>query len=400
MPLPGKRYSEWDSDDLSHLVDPSDPAEESARLDFKKESALLHQDNNAKDKARYDLLKDIASMANGSGGALLIGVDEDRRSGRPPVAKTICGIPENEVEQLKSTICQLVDTHLQVRPAPLAFRAIRVPEGGDKVVLAVQIDPNTYSLSMVTYNGSNQFWVRRGTDNRLMTTDEIQYRFGEMKTIREDAKQALASIRSDLESDVLVGFSWFIGVPLNRSSDHVPVDISRVREVVTTSEYYSIYRDGHHKSTWAPGSVANDLCPTLNGIGTRRGRSRRILLEIWRDGTLVFAVPSRDGNVSLANGIYEPWCSATYLFHDIQREFWISPIAVVQTGVLRAAGCKLVLPPVLLDDPRPFNSYSVELNAILLPENWSPSPIFRQWATQFANYWGEEQPIACPPWVV
>jgi len=185
--MPRKPYRDWTADDLAELlVDPK--AEETARVDFKVDCELLSDIQPVKNKARRDLLKDVAAMANGVGGALLIGVEEKRDPNTPPVADSIPGLSQDKAERLKQAIKGLVDTHLNVRPASLILTPVEVPKASAKRVLIVEIPQNTYSLSMVTYDELNQFWVRRHTDNRLMTTDEVQYEFEKMTKVRDLAK--------------------------------------------------------------------------------------------------------------------------------------------------------------------------------------------------------------------
>jgi len=76
-------------------------------------------------------------------------------------------------------------THLDVRPARLEFHSI--PCGNELFILAVVVPSNTYCLSMVTLDGMNQFWIRRGTINHAMNTDEIEYKFAEFAKVNESA---------------------------------------------------------------------------------------------------------------------------------------------------------------------------------------------------------------------
>ena len=126
MPLPRKKFSEWDKDDLEALIrEPA--AEESARLDFKADCKILSEDSEDKDereKARRDILVDISAMANGVGGALIIGVRQTGKPDQPPFAEKIEGIENSNVEDLKKAIDDLVNTHLDVRPAPLEYHVI------------------------------------------------------------------------------------------------------------------------------------------------------------------------------------------------------------------------------------------------------------------------------------
>ena len=147
MPLPAKRFADWSKDELNALVqDP--PAVESVRLDFKADCKLLSFGNKEREKGRRDILIDVSAMANGAGGALLIGVRQTGKRGHPPYAETVTGI--GKPEPLRQAIEGLVNTHLDVRPGPLVCHAIPHEEGS--AVLVVEVPANTYCLSMVTYN--------------------------------------------------------------------------------------------------------------------------------------------------------------------------------------------------------------------------------------------------------
>ena len=240
MPLPRKPYRDWTTADLQQLLE-EPRAEENPRVDFKTDCELLSNIPEVKEKARQDLLKDVAAMANGVGGALLIGVDELRDSGTPPVANSIPGLPQDKIERLKQAIKSLVDTHLDTRPAPLHLTAVEVRGNTDRQVLIVQVPQNTYSLSMVTLDESNQFWVRRHTDNRLMTTDEIQYEFERMTKVRDSARDELDRICVNLQNDSLAWpIIWFVGVPVARSRDHIPVASDILEELTSTLSHLKL----------------------------------------------------------------------------------------------------------------------------------------------------------------
>jgi len=407
MPLPGKRYTDWTSKDLDFLIDKGDPAHEGQRLDFKKECHLLREDG-ARDKARRDILVDNASMANASGGLLLFGVDQKRKPNSPPEASELTGIPKGEMESLKTAISSLVDSHLDVRPSPLRFKHVHI-EGGDTVVLIIEVEPNTFSLSMVTYRYKkremNQFWIRRGTDNRPMMTDEIQYRFGEMDKVREKASEALGSIRAEFMSrHVGVPYSWFVAVPYQRARDHIPVAIRRMQDIIIASKYFPDFKFRDFTDTWTPAGVASRLRPSLNGIGMGSNYTGRPHLEIGRDGTLTFrVVPVTDLTdgvpaVGLGMGLYGAWCSSLYLLRDIQQEFGISPVYIIQAGVMNVKDVGIVLKNCPVSSwTSPENE--VTLDAITLSQDWDPKFEFRRWATQFANHIGEEDAIPESPWV-
>ena len=320
MPLPRKPYRDWTPDDLAELlVDPK--AEETARVDFKVDCKLLSDIQKEKDKARRDLLKDVAAMANGVGGALLIGVDEKRDPDTPPVADSIPGLPQDKAERLTQAIKGLVDKHLDVRPASLVLTAVEVPNETDKRVLIVEVPQNTYSLSMVTYDELNKFWVRRHTDNRLMTTDEIQYEFERMTKVRDSAKNELDRIRRSLENDKTAHpIIWFAAVPVARSRDHVPVDTSLLEGLFKNSSYRKAFP--RPVSILTPLGVWQDKnCrPSLHGIGLKESAKSFGRFEIRRDGTIIFGIKESTENVHLGL-IYTIWYSGLHFLKDIQDHF-------------------------------------------------------------------------------
>lgn len=409
MPFPNKPFNIWDKDDLEYLLtDP--PAVENARRDFKADCKLLADDKKEREKARKDTLKDISAMANGAGGSLLIGVRQSGKKGSPPFAAKIEGI-KDEPEQLKQAIEGLVNApHLDVRPGPLEYYPIQDKYG--QTVLIVDVPANTYSLSMVIYKNLNQFWVRRGTDNCLMTTDEIEYRFGQFGKIHDAASDELSRIRSDLQKTNISPMVWFAGVPISRSRDHIPVRIQMIRELLRCSSYFSKYPKRHDPSSFTPYKYEGELTPCLKGVGILREWRDEAVLDIRRDGTLVFAFGLRLHEPSVARAvdsksceaislrcIYEPLSSALHLFSDIQQRFEMAKISVVQGGLIGVEN--IFLDFTNFFDPMrapKFPEGEIVLDGKLLDEHWDPTSVFGAWALQLANAVGREQQLPCSPW--
>ena len=393
MPMPSKPYSAWKKEDLDCLLE--DPAaEENARVDFKAESMLL-SDGEARKKARRDILKDISAMANGRGGALLLGVRQSQEGDAPPRAEKIVGVAE--VEKLKQAIAALVDTHLQVRPASLRFWPVAPTDDNGCEALIIQVPQNTYSLSMVTFEQINQFWVRRGTDNKLMMTDEIQYAIESMGKARQAAERELEHVRSRLrEMGKRDPVAWFAAVPYARSRDHIPVNVEMLRQILTNSSYFEELPK--KRGMYEPGWYANYLQPSLTGLGlTREGRDSA-LLEIGRDGTLVFAFRLHEADMGVPlDMLYGVWCSALYLRKDLEERFQLSPVAVAQSGLYGPTGTTVRAwghsHPGTLDSPE------IALDVLMTDEDWSPKLHFDIWARQFANCLHMQNAIRLSPWV-
>lgn len=418
MPWPVKSYGDWESDDVLQLLEDPKP-EENARRDYKLEYSLFDTDPARKDEARLKLLKDVSAMANAVGGALLLGVRQTRDPNNRQVADDLAGIPKDEVEQLRKTIANLVDTHLDVRPGPLRFWPVEVPEKVGRQVLIVEIPQNSYSLSMVTYGNVNQFWVRRGDGKRLMTTDEIQYEFARMEKVRSSAGKELDELTVHLErAESEASLICVMAVPVGRSRDSVPPFLSQINDVVTNGPYYREYTPRfqrmlprHVLIDWAtrptPFSLLPSLRPTLRGLSTEGRGDREGRLEIWRDGTVVFGcrdpllLETRSGQrqCSELRTIYEVLSSGLHLIKDIQQEYGISPFALARAGLFGYQNVRLVRsrqePPgeFVLEDR------TVLLDTVTLSEGWEPEAVFLEWATLLGNAVHIEEAVRVSPWM-
>ena len=405
MPFPAKPVAEWDKEDLEALIaDP--PAVENARWDFKADCNLLSDDDDKREKARRDILKDTAAMANGVGGTLLIGVRQTGDAGKPPIAVKIEGI--QEVERLRQAIQGLASTHLDVRPARLECHPI--PFRGDLHVLAATVPANTYSLSMITYQQANQFWVRKGTDNRPMGTDELQFRFEQFAKIRDSASSELAAIRALLEANHKRPFAWFAAVPVSRGIDHIPVRMQEIRRLIETSSYFRAYPE-RKDGSFCPSRYVNSLTPSLHGIGVEPSKRDCWTLEIRRDGVLVygdevlydrktFSLP--DGEKSFdfvaVGAIYEVIASGLFLLLDIQKHYSVNPLAIVQAGIVAAGGTKATASRCHPHMPG-FHEKDIVLDAVLLDEESHPERVFADWALQLGNALGMEVAPEVSPWI-
>lgn len=412
MPIPRKPYSEWKEEDLRALVnDP--PAQESAHLDFKRDCNIHHEDAIPRQKARRDLLVDVASFANGDGGALILGVEESQGPGGIPFAFEIVGVESPGT--LQQSIDDLVFSRLDVRPAALRYHP--VPCQGDRHVLVVEVPANTYSLSMITYqcNAFGQFWARIGTSNRLMKVDEIESKIGQFSRVFESAESELTLIREELTQAVGSPIVWFVGVPVGRSRDHIPVDLDRAINLIGQSSYYGDFPRRRDRRCRLPLRLADRMEPYLHGMRIPRDGDGPPLLVMQRNGVLVYAedLTARENTEIHARGsggvvpwivqawnIYEPILCGLYLFNDLQRHYGVSASGLVQAGFVssgmtgvcsRGPGEELSVPV--------FSSASITLDRLHTHDEWRPKEVFKTWVRQIANDLKMEHPLQRPPWV-
>lgn len=403
MALSSKPYQEWEKEDVEELI--NEPrAEEGIRLDFKFDYPRLRSpDKDERVKGALSILKDVSAMANSAGGALIVGV---RQLGQEHAAGNISPIENSD--RLERTISNLVQTGLDIRPAALRFRHISYDNG--KAVVIVLIPQNTSSLSMITYKDCNQFWVRKGRDNFPMSRTEIHYKVEQMNKIRESARDELEEIHSHLllKSRLMEKVVWFAAVPIERQRDHISVDIQELREVISNSSYFKKYLDRSQNiyGSWTPGKYVGNLDslePYLYGVRLARRSEKRALLEIRRDGVLVFGVRYLGEDTTIRVGrVYEIWESSLYLLKDIQDHYGVGRLAVVQVGLLSMGDHKLRGPKDSVGDEidgHKLDNDDIRLDAIMLDENWEPRTTFVEYAKILGHAGGYEKLLKYPPWI-
>jgi len=273
----------------------------------------------------------------------------------------------------------------------------------------VGVSQNTYSLSMVTYTQFNQFWVRRGWNNKLMTIDEIQYRFERAATVRESAERELENVRKELSAYFTTEpMAWVAAVPLSRQVDHIPVDIAAMKQIVESSSYFAAFPKRADMKYLHPKAFLSVLRPTLRGIGSHPDWKNIGLLELRRDGTVVFAAGGeRVQEVARYRRplwmIYEPWYSGLYLLQDVQKSYSVSPMAIAQCGLLNWEESSLQpignRPDGWTRADLKVGDLNVPMYPKLLDEDWCPAEAFMDWAKQLANYLHQDKAISVRPWV-
>lgn len=403
MPLSPKPLSQWTQEDVEALIE-EPAAVESHRLDFKREYGLLGPQADKVRKSRRDLLVDICALVNGGGGAILVGVEERDVSGRP----TAAGIPGvTDTHRLIEAIDNLVSTHLDIRPTPLRYNPVTLKD--QKEILIIEAESNLQSLSMVTLDSSNQFWIRRGTTNRLMTTDEIEYRIQALARIRTEAIDHLAKIRDLADTNPHRPVVRFAAVPLSRHRDGLPVSVSTAASTLRHLSYFNEFPDRRGLG-FTPADCIQLLAPSMLGIGIGAQFGNDVRLELRRDGTVVFEFPLRpqqaravDRSSTAAyvpvSHIYEPILSALYLFRDVQLRFPIGSAAVIQSGVLGFNGMGVGSAMRNWTFQPPVSSGDIDLTPIHVGVDWEIDVVFGAMAQELANALGQEAAIQSPPWV-
>lgn len=424
MPVPSTPPLTWNESDLRFLVQ-EPPAEESQELEFKTEYAFSRADGSVADDSKAELLADISAMANATGGTLVIGIKESPRDPRP-IASKLVGIPD--VQKVRQQVESLTNAYLDVRPQPLRFNSVPLGEGNGHV-LVVSVEPNLLAPSMVTFKDSGRFWVRRGWNKQIMTTDEIGHRFTTLNRLRDDAKRELSSIREEIDQEFCPQgslitdpppplFAWCAFVPVARTYESFRFTSDEVRAWIRTNPYYSLY-DRPQESSYTASTIASQLAPNLRGVGLRKSfqlhaeeqsvwGTARFMFEVRRDGTLLFCRAVRgvvrnsipgcaEYNVDLGQ-IYEPWLHSIHLFKEVCAKLGTSTRAAVQAGIGLTRGYSVGDRSSPIDIPFQRRG-EIVCEPILTDRDLDPRTLFVDWATQLANALEVEEAVSEPPWI-
>lgn len=157
-----KHIDEISDDEIERIVD--EHFGERQYLEFKV--TVNHQD----DKDRIELLKDIASLANGGGGYLIIGIRDDGKGNAQKFEPNLVG----DTKRLKKAISDLCIDHISERIEGLE---IDTREIGKNQIVIVRIPESIRKPHMVTYNDSTIFVKRYNDGKRSMKLSEIKQAF-------------------------------------------------------------------------------------------------------------------------------------------------------------------------------------------------------------------------------
>ena len=227
--------------------------------------------------------------------------------------------------------------------------------------------------------------------------------------MRDSVSEELSRLTKDLKRTREESWVWFAGLPLARVRDHVPVCVSSVQDILNHLSYFTEFSDRKTSSSLTPLAWANDLAPTLRGIAVGRRSSRHVVLEFRRDGTVVFAIKlpvDRAGQAGARGSaqlnlwsVYEPILSGLHTLLDVQDRFAMGKANVVQAGLFGFKDMRVIRTDHEVEEQPAFSDAEILLDAIYTPDNWKPRDIFVEWSRQIANALGQEEPLACPPWV-
>lgn len=214
---------------LQELCDSSTP--ESDTLDFKKVPPLKGTAGN------QEFVKDVCAFANGSGGDIVLGVEEQKS-----LALALAPISGESADALKRRLLQVLDAGAEPRIHGIQFKDVAVP-GGFIMVVRVPLSLDG-PHSFVTTGSARRFVTR----NQSLTTDmdmtQIRNAFDRRSSLAEAARNFAHARLANIESKktwrpMLEGpLCAAIVVPLSSVSGGSQIDVRSLYDDFTSLAFW------------------------------------------------------------------------------------------------------------------------------------------------------------------
>ena len=185
MILESKPIDELDENDLLQLIEQGTP--EKKTVEYKRD-AIGGSDSDTK-----EFLADVSSLANASGGHLIIGIDEEEG-----VPIELCGI---EIANVDAEILRLeskIRDGIAPRIAGVETVAVSL-SSQNKHAFVMRIPRSWQSPHMVTFKGSSKFYSRTSNGKYPLDVDEIRSAF----VLSESVTDRIRGFRTDRINRVL-----------------------------------------------------------------------------------------------------------------------------------------------------------------------------------------------------
>lgn len=179
-----KNPKDWNEQDLKNLI--QDRIEESPRLEYKREIDLS-------DKGKREACKDVSAIANGEGGYIIYGIQEEDRKDLGSIPKAIKPLTDMSIsETLENVLLNGVSPRM-------TFWIYTIPiKDGHCIVVHI---PQSQSTHMVTLGKDNRYYIRRNFQSSRMTEQEVQAHYSRTLQAKEEADREYYSKRTKIERE-------------------------------------------------------------------------------------------------------------------------------------------------------------------------------------------------------
>lgn len=325
-----KRVDQISEDDLARLVHAR--ATEDERLEFKREMY------GQSDSQVADMIRDVASMSNHRGGAILIGVDEDGDG----VATAVLGIDgAGHVERITSS------TQANIAPRLRGLQVVPIPLANGRSVVAIGAPESMNRPHMVTFRGENRFWRREIRQKVMMSVDEIERAITNRIDATRHTEDTLEERRQwppNLRGRLLV---------LQAAPAFMREEIVDIRDPVVRA---LLERPPVHKQSFQLGCDAGASLPSLHGLIAEtydKEGNWCASLELRREGYMEFrgldfmGFPAEGDDTSKVPslGVLLITFSFVHLYRRLMEHLSVTTPAAFGLTLVNARGCHLAIAP-------------------------------------------------------
>lgn len=273
--------------DLEALV--TNGVQENVAIDFKREMY------GGADAQIREMLRDVASMANAEGGALVIGMDEDgdgRAAGLVPVADA-----ETQANRLVSSCLATIAERIPgLRARPIG--------GAGQQAIVVRIPRSYRRPHMITFQGGTEFWVRHDRQKARMSIAEIRTALGATEELELKAERFIAERRHQLTPGRESRFV-LMGTPLLLEGGRVDITDRRLHELLQDpprARLHGVELSGQYAV----------VRPSMKGL--RAQVEATSTLEVFRNGHVEFVLLDQSYLVDReANARIRAWAAAEFI---------------------------------------------------------------------------------------
>ena len=156
--------------------------QEGKYIEYKSEPYRLDAaDHDFKLRQHEELLKDVSSFANESGGDLIVGMKEENG-----IPTELCGFQVEDPDALKLRLTEILQKWLEPR---VGFTIHSVTLGDEKNAFVIRIPRSLIAPHRVIYQGrSGHFWACNSAGAYTMDTMELRRAFTLSETIYDRMK--------------------------------------------------------------------------------------------------------------------------------------------------------------------------------------------------------------------
>jgi Schlafen, AlbA_2 len=343
-------FSRVQLDDLQALV--LEQAREGRRIEFKQ---MVESDDGAK----REFLADVSSLANASGGDLVIGIRDENG-----IAVELVGIARAAVDAETLRLENIVRDGLEPRLPGVQTRVIDIDE--NRSVLVMRVPRSWAGPHMVIFKGLSRFYSRNSAGKYQLDVGEIRAAFNSAQTaqmaVRDFRLERLARITADQGGvPLLAGAKTVMHlIPLSLTDGFGQIDLSSVadgshnafRPLRASGWNTRINFDG--AVTYAPGP--NDESPSS-------------YTQIFRNGAVegvdafMLRTRSNDRELIPSTALEEALIEALGRYLTLLRDLDVAPPLVLATSYLGVRGFEMAVNQRYFESGMP-----IDRDDLLIPE--------------------------------